>query len=477
MPHACTGRFRAFLTSMTSAFLSVRTEMNLQRGRWFPKRATAAGLAIALGMVFCSMAHAVPPLTAHFVSAAKTLFNGTNNGLYEVYDVAVDGNGNVYIADLTKTAIVMETLSGRTYTQTTIGSGLSAPSGVTVDGSGNVYIADTGNNRVLKETLSGGTYTQSTIGSGWSAPFGVVVDGSGNVYISDAGSGYGSGRVLLETLSGGIYTPTPIGSGFVDPFGLAVDGSGNVYVADRGANQVFKETLSGETYIQTTITSNVVAPYSVTVDGSGNVYVADTYDNRVLLEAWNSGTSSYSESIFASLYDPMGLVMDGRGSLYIADYGSESVLEVQPSKANFGPVNVGTASLSMILTFGFDTPGSLGSTSVLTQGATGLDFADAGSGTCAATSYLAGDACSIYVTLTPLFTGTRYGAAELLDNSVNVIAISYVYGTGTGPQVNFLPDAQSTVANDASGGLSNPTGVAMDGAATSILPTGEAAVC
>ena len=45
-----------------------------------------------------------------------------------------------------------------------IGSGLNRPDGVAVDGSGNVYIADTDNNRVLKETpWSEGSYTQSTV--------------------------------------------------------------------------------------------------------------------------------------------------------------------------------------------------------------------------------------------------------------------------------------------------------------------------
>jgi hypothetical protein len=59
---------------------------------------------------------------------------------------------------------------------------------VAVDGSGNVYIADNGNNLILKETLSGGSYTQSTIPtSGLLGPLGVVVDGSGNVYIADTG--------------------------------------------------------------------------------------------------------------------------------------------------------------------------------------------------------------------------------------------------------------------------------------------------
>lgn len=44
--------------------------------------------------------------------------------------------------------------------QTALGSGLSSPFGVAVDGVGNVYVADTSNNRVLKETLSGASYVQ-----------------------------------------------------------------------------------------------------------------------------------------------------------------------------------------------------------------------------------------------------------------------------------------------------------------------------
>ncbi len=47
--------------------------------------------------------------------------------------------------------------------QTTVASSLGAPDGIAVDGSGNVYIADTTNNRVLKETLSNGVYTQTVL--------------------------------------------------------------------------------------------------------------------------------------------------------------------------------------------------------------------------------------------------------------------------------------------------------------------------
>ena len=90
------------------------------------------------------------------------------------------------------------------FAQSTIGSGLNGPSGVAVDGSGNIYIADNGNNRVLKETPNGSSYTQTTIDTGLNFPLGVAVDGSGNVYVADANNS----RVLKETPNGSSYTQT-----------------------------------------------------------------------------------------------------------------------------------------------------------------------------------------------------------------------------------------------------------------------------
>ena len=69
---------------------------------------------------------------------------------------------------------------------TTLGSGFGGPTGVAVDGSGNVYVADSGSNAVEKIPYSGGSYgTPVTLGSGFSNPFGVAVDGAGNVYVAD----------------------------------------------------------------------------------------------------------------------------------------------------------------------------------------------------------------------------------------------------------------------------------------------------
>jgi sugar lactone lactonase YvrE len=138
---------------------------------------------------------------------------------------------------------------------------------------------------------------------------------------------------------------------------------------------------------------------------------------------------------------------------------------VRAQAGNFGSVNVGSTSatpISVNLTFG--TAQTLGSISVVTQAAKGLDFTDAGTGTCkAGTAYTAGATCTVNVSFTPKFAGTRYGAAELLDGSGNVLTTGYFQGTGVGPQITFQPGAQTVVANTAINGLSADQWIAVDG--------------
>ena len=77
--------------------------------------------------------------------------------------VAVDGNGDVFIADFGNNRVVEVNAGG---TQTTVGSGFNEPRGVAVDGSGDVFIADTGNNRVV-EVKSDGTQSHDRLRAQW----------------------------------------------------------------------------------------------------------------------------------------------------------------------------------------------------------------------------------------------------------------------------------------------------------------------
>jgi hypothetical protein len=72
-----------------------------------------------------------------------------------------------------------------------IGSGFSIPQGVAVDGSGNVFVADESNGAVKEIVAVGGVVSSSstvkTVASGFS-PYAVAVDGSGNVFVADTGN-------------------------------------------------------------------------------------------------------------------------------------------------------------------------------------------------------------------------------------------------------------------------------------------------
>ena len=198
-------------------------------------------------------------------------------GLTGPSDVAVDGGGNGYIAQPWNVRVRRVDSTG---TITTIAGGdglvlgdggpavearLSNLQGVAVDGGGNVYIADTTSRRIRKvdstgmiTTIAGGGTSYADSGPAVEArlvrPFGVAVDEGGNVYITDAGDR----RVRRIDSTGTITTIAGAGTeGFSGdggpavearlsgPWGVAVDGGGNVYIADSSNRRIRKLTPSG----------------------------------------------------------------------------------------------------------------------------------------------------------------------------------------------------------------------------------------
>src|SRR5262249_46645769 len=67
---------------------------------------------------------------------------------------------------------------------TLVSSGLASPGAVAIDGSGNVYIADSANNAIKKWDATTGQVV-TLINSGLNHPSGLAVDSSGNLYIAD----------------------------------------------------------------------------------------------------------------------------------------------------------------------------------------------------------------------------------------------------------------------------------------------------
>jgi len=286
------------------------------------------------------------------------------------YGVAVDASGNVYVADNWNNTIrkitpagVVRTLAGLGGAQGSVdGTGSAArfnsPSGVAVDGSGNVYVADRENNTIRKITAAGLVSTLAGLagspgsadGTGSDArfcyPWGVTVDGSGNVYVGE----YGNSIVrkitpagVVSTLAGsaGIYAwadGTGSAALFDCPLGVAVDGSGNVYAADSNNNVIRKITPAG---VVSTLAGSFNHPCGVAVDGSGNVYVADS-DNTIrkitpagvvsTLAGLGGGSGSADGAGSAAhFYFPCGVAVDGSGNVYVADSGNDTIRKITPA--------------------------------------------------------------------------------------------------------------------------------------------------
>jgi hypothetical protein len=123
--------------------------------------------------------------------------------------VAVDGAGDVYIADTVNSSVVEVTTAGTASVLSTGGLTLSQPFSVAVDGAGDLYITDTGNNRVVEVTAAGTASVLSTGGLTLAEPFSVAVDGAGDLYIAD----YGNSRVVKINQASQALSFTSTGTG------------------------------------------------------------------------------------------------------------------------------------------------------------------------------------------------------------------------------------------------------------------------
>jgi hypothetical protein len=122
-----------------------------------------------------------------------------------------------------------------------------------------------------------------------------------------------------------------------------------------------------------------------------------------------------------------------------------------PAPVSFGNEPVGN-STSQNVTFTFSGAGSIGTPLVVTQGVSGLDFTDAGTGSCdtngSSYAYSIDSTCTVAVRFAPAYPGMRYGAVLLEDASGNILATAYLSGTGTGAQVLFPPGTQTMLTPD-----------------------------
>jgi PKD repeat protein len=271
-----------------------------------------------------------------------------DTGLCSPEGVAVDGSGDVFIADTCHNRVLVDKPNGSGgYTRSVVDdTGLFSPYGVAVDASGDVFFTDTAHNRVLvdKPNSSGG-YTQSAVDdTGLDFPEGVAVDASGDVVIAD----FENNRVVVDKPNGtGGYSQSLVAAGLSRPEGVAVDGAGDVFISDALDNQVLVQKPNGGSVVDDT---GLDEPFGVAVDGSGDVFIADSGNNRVLLDKPN-GTGGYTHSVVDSpdLSSPHGVAVGESGDVFIADTGHNRVLLDKPN-------GTGGYTLSVVDSTGLSSP-------------------------------------------------------------------------------------------------------------------------
>jgi hypothetical protein len=407
----------------------------------------------------------VTPVKAHLSS---TLFEKTiATGFMQPEQIAMDSQGNLYIADILTNNVYKETPVNGVYTQSIFRANLCGPEGVAVDGNGDVFIANSDCGQILEETLlPDGKYFENTIPT--SGLGGIICELAANstgtvLYIADCFNK----RVVVEGLSLGEWSQSVLpltGLSFPQGLALTVDGE-DLFIADTDNNSIVEWNV--ETRKQSiAVSSGLNAPVQVFAVGIKDplLYIADTLNDRIVLATYNSTAKAYQTRTVStgSLNAPTGVAADSAGDVFIADTNNKRLIEDSTGiNTDFGAWPIGQKSTTATLTFTFDSGGKIGAPAIGTTNSKAALFFSKSTGSCAkGATFATGKTCTIEVYFEGQLPGFYYGTADLKDFSGNLLAPADIGGTGVGP----LPVYPSTVANSTAigTGLKSPAGVAID---------------
>jgi hypothetical protein len=287
--------------------------------------------------------------------------------------IAADAAGTLYVADTYNHVIrkvtpsgVVSTLAGALVPGSTDGVQTLArfrePLGIAVDGGGNVYVADGGNHTIRKISPAGEVSTLagspglagSADGVGSSARFNapqqIAVDAAGNVYVADY-----LNHTLRKVSAAGVVTTlagTAGVAGSADGFGtaaqffwiagVAVTPAGEVFVADQGNHTIRRISVAGEV---TTLAGRAGAPgaldgagaaarfhnpWAIAVDAAGTLYVTEQVNNTVRRVSASgvvttiggtAGASGWADGVGANarFIWPRGITVTSGGTLFLVD--------------------------------------------------------------------------------------------------------------------------------------------------------------
>ena len=293
-------------------------------------------------------------------------------GFADPFGVAVAADGTIYVSDagesnrirkITPEGVVTTFAGANEGFADGRGSAASfhTPSGIALDANGNLYVADTGNNRIRIVTPEGQVSTiagDATSGyvdgpreqARFNGPMGVAVDQNGNIFVADAYSDRIrriSPKSVVTTVAGagtpGFADGTADAALFDTPCGIAVTKDGTLIVADTGNDRLRKITPDGN-----------VTTWDVKVNGedlSNPIGLALTYDNylyvteldrsRVIQIAPDGSAhviagrgAGFADGVDGPRFNqPAGIAIHpDTGALYVADGANYIVRKLAPNE-------------------------------------------------------------------------------------------------------------------------------------------------
>lgn len=283
------------------------------------------------------------------------------------------------------------------------GAQFDFPGGIAMDNQGNLYVADTSNNTIRKVTPVGDDWAVTTIAGvpGFGAiggtndgpmpkgqfyrPDGVLAAPNGNLFVAD----HDNNTIRQLTFDGTNWTVTTIAGvpgirGSVDgtnsdalfwgPRGIVMDGAGNIYVADSSTFVIRKIAHSGTNWVVTTIAglafdfdfidgTNSNArfnfPFGLAIDPNANIYVADFANhairkirpigtNWVVTTIAGNGNSGHADgtNLQAQFNFPADLTLDTDGNLYVSDQSNNTIRKITPVGTNWVVTTIGGVALT-----------------------------------------------------------------------------------------------------------------------------------
>jgi sugar lactone lactonase YvrE len=443
---------------------------------------TAAGLRQGAVVLSYSGGNLTVPVSgmsdgpvATVAPGVATIFPLGSSTLSNPFQSALDGAGNLYVANYSSTVhdVIKFPAGGGTGTVVSTGGiTLSEVTGVAIDGFGNIYIADYGGNKIVEVPVGGTPFVLLT-GSPLSEPTGIYLDASNNLYISN----YGAGHILkltpsgvLTTLSTGSYTFSASAIS-----GVAVDRFGNVYISDSNNARVVTITVSGAASVVATPGVTLTSPHSVAVDGMGNLYILDTH----VVEVTTAGVASVLSTGTFTASVPYGFTVDPSGNVYLSDFGNNRIINLNLSAGKLAYV---TAAIGVASS---DSPKAATVTNIGDQALVftavstyPTDFPVNSSDTnlcAAATSLLPGTVCDVAASFIPQSPGALTGTVTTTNNTLNAVgSTQQVSFSGTGFRVDTTATAvTATPAAITIGSPINISALVTDSTVPATIPTGQ----